>query len=158
MGSNRRWSGQLQGGNSSSSIQIRWKKRKESTHCPVFLLFFFSFTLWKIHHGDIMGGTCGSPALGSGRDVLGRFSFPSRPVHTLSTGPAAGWSLCSLLLLLLLQVEGLHGFLPSRWWPMTGGLGAGSSAHALRWNCLSLQTSCTCSGWQKPHCSRSGTS
>ena len=54
LGSNRRWSGQLQGGNSSSSIQIRWKKRKESTHCPVFLLFFFFiYTMenppWRYH-------------------------------------------------------------------------------------------------------------
>lgn len=133
------------------------KKKKENTHCPVFLLFFI-YTMenppWRYH-----GRTCGSPALGSGADVLGRFSFPSRPVpHTVS------WTCCRLttafplLLLLLLQVGGLRDFLSSRWWPVTGGLGAGSSAHAPQWSCLSPRTSCTCSGWQKPHCSRSGTS
>lgn len=65
-------------------------------------------------------------------DVLGRGSFPSRLVpHTVS------WTCCRLatvvsLLLLLLQVEGLQGFLPSRWWPETDESGAGSSARALR--------------------------
>lgn len=34
----------------------------------------------------------------------------------------------------------------SRWWPATGGLGAGSSARAPLWNCLFPLTSCTCSG------------
>lgn len=46
----------------------------------------------------------------------------------------------------------------SRWWPATGGLGAGSSVRAPPWNCLFPLTSCTCSGWQKSRCSGSGTS
>lgn len=46
----------------------------------------------------------------------------------------------------------------SRWWPATGGSGAGSSARAPPWNCLFPPTSCTCSEWQISHCSGSDTS
>jgi len=58
------------------------------------------------------------------------------------------------------SLPNLHGVSvhTSRWWPATGGLGAGSSARAPPWNCLFPPTSCTCSGWQKSHCSGSDTS
>lgn len=139
------------------------KKEKKSTYCPVFSLVLFCFVFiyttekspWRCH-----GRACtGQPLGGVGvfREVL--ICFQVRPIHC-PVGPCckAVAVAFSLLLLLLLQVEGLQDLRPSRWWPGTGGWVVGSSARAPRLNCLSLRTSCTCSGWQKPHCSRSGTS
>lgn len=74
--------------------------------------------------------------------------------HTIEFIPpsCSGLSLFSLPSLCRVSVH------TSRWWPATGGLGAGSSARAPPWNCLFPPTSCTCSGWQKSHCSGSDTS
>lgn len=143
--------------------QLREKRKKKSTYCPVFSLVLFCFVFiyttekppWRCH-----GRACtGQPLGGVGvfREVL--ICFQVRPIHC-PVGPCckAVAVAFSLLLLLLLQVEGLQDLRPSRWWPGTGGWVVGSSARAPRLNCLSLRTSCTCSGWQKPHCSRSGTS
>lgn len=137
-------------------------KKKRKAHTALFLFiffFFFSLTLWKNHHGDVMGQHAQAQPLG-GVDVFGEvlICFQADPIRCLA-GPCCRLAMAfSLLLLLLLQVKGLQALPPSRWWPGTGGWVAGSNARALRWNCLSPRTSCTCSGWQKPHCSRSGTS
>lgn len=74
--------------------------------------------------------------------------------HTIKFTPPSwfGLSPCSLPSPCRLRVH------TSRWWPVTGGWGAGSSARAPPWNCLFPPTSCTCSGWQRSRCSGSGTS
>lgn len=135
------------------------KKEKKKHILPCFFSFFFSLTLWKNHHGDVMGEHAQAQPLG-GVDVFGEVlvCFQAYPI-CCPVGPCCRLAMAfSLLLLLLVQVKGLQALPPSRWWPGTGGWVAGSNAHALQWNCPSPRTSCTCSGWQKPHCSRSGTS
>lgn len=79
--------------------------------------------------------------------------FLVRP-HTIKFTPPSwfGFSPCSLPNPCRVRVH------TSRWWPATGGWGAGSSARAPPWNCLFPPTSCTCSGWQKSRCSGSDTS
>lgn len=156
LGSDPRWDGNRGMG----TVALRYsegKKKKKKTHTALCFCCF-SFTLWKTHHGAIMGEHAGAQPW-EWCNVLGELSFPPRPVpHTVSWTCCRLTSVFPLLFLLLLQVEGLRDFRPSRWWPATGGWGAGSSARAPRWSCLSPRTSCTCSGWRKPHCSRSGTS
>lgn len=136
------------------------KKEKKQHTLPCFcVVFCFSFILGQNHHGDVMGEHAQAQPLG-GVDMFGEVLIGFRSVpRTVQSDPVAGLAMAfSLPLLRLLQAEGLQDLLPSRWWPGTGGWVAGSSARAPRWNCLSPRTSCTCSGWQKPHCSRSGTS
>lgn len=74
--------------------------------------------------------------------------------HTIRFTPPSwfGFSPCSLPNPCRVHVH------TSRWWPATGGWGAGSSARAPPWNCLFPPTSCTCSGWQRSRCSGSDTS
>lgn len=59
------------------------KKRKKKAHTALCFCCFFSFTLWRNPPWRYHGRACGSPALGSGIDVLGRFffSFQACPPH-----------------------------------------------------------------------------
>lgn len=142
----------------SSEIQLR-EKQKESTHCPVVFFFclFFIYTMeptmemsWESMHEPRPWEWC--------RRVWGGSYLLPGPPHTLSSGTLLQADHCFLSCLSSSSRWRSAAHLPSRWWPGTGGWVAESSARAPQWNCLSPRTSCTCSGWQKPHCSRSGTS
>ena len=91
------------------------KKRKKQV-LPCFCSSsFFSFTLWKNHHGDVTGEHAEAQPLG-GADVFGEVlvCFQVHLTHC-PVGPCCRLAVAFSLLLLLLRLEGLQDLLPSRW-------------------------------------------
>ena len=91
------------------------KKRKKQV-LPCFCsFFFFSFTLWKNHHGDVMGEHAEAQP-SEGADVFGEVlvCFQVHLTHC-PVGPCRRLAVAFSLLLLLLQLEGLQDLPPSRW-------------------------------------------
>lgn len=68
------------------------ERKKEKKHIlPCFFSFFFSFTLWKNHHGDVVGEHAQAQPSGV-RTCLGRFLFASKSIlHAVQLDPVTGW-------------------------------------------------------------------
>lgn len=80
-------------------------KKRKSKYCPVSFLLFLSFTLWKNHHGDVMGEHAEAQPSG-GVDVFGEVlvCFQVHLTHC-PVGPCCRLAVAFSLLLLLLQLE-----------------------------------------------------
>lgn len=91
MGSNHRWvitAGWKQ--YLLNTVKVEKKKKEESTHCPVFLLFFFIYTMEKPTM-EISWENMREPSRWEWYRCVGEvFLFLPGLSPTLSAGPAAG--------------------------------------------------------------------